>query len=259
MSTAVASAPAASLSSPHTNRDRSPKNCPTLAPVNSSPPRNPQDDSAKESPKNLSSPSTAPRITVKKEPASSPKIQSRPRPRKLDLSTSLPSSSGLTVRPPGGPMTARDGVRMQDLGMACLSPGFQTHDPAMREQLQRSLSVRDQQRSIIESRLQKSAKNDGPDGVKPSEAGFMNMPKSSKRRPPPGLSIVPPSASQFANERVVQSAPLNQTFTGRYQPQPLTRHVVNQSPTLGSTSHMHQVPANQTNNRLPPSLGCLWI
>lgn len=149
-------------------------------------------------------------------------------------------------------MTARDGVRMQDLGMACLSPGFQTHDPAMREQLQRSLSVRDQQRSIIESRLQKSAKNDGPDGVKPSELGFMNMPKSSKRRPPPGLSIVPPSASQFANERVVQSAPLNQTFTGRYQPQPLTRQVVNQSPTLGSTSHMHQTPATQTNNRLPP-------
>jgi hypothetical protein len=35
-------------------------------------------------------------------------------------------------------------------GLACLSPGFQTHDPVMREQLQRSLSVRDQQRSIIE-------------------------------------------------------------------------------------------------------------
>lgn len=142
---------------------------------------------------------------------------------------------------------------MQEVGLACLSPGFQTHDPAMREQLQRSLSVRDQQRSIIESRLQKSAKDDGPDGVKPSESRFMAMPGSnSKRRAPPGLSIVPPSASQFANERVIQSAPLNQTFTGRYQPQPLTRHVVNQSPTLGSSSHMHHVPATQTNNRLPP-------
>lgn len=142
---------------------------------------------------------------------------------------------------------------MQSVGIACLSPGFQTHDPVMREQLQRSLSVRDQQRSIIESRLQRSAKDEGPDGIRPSESGFMAMPRSgSKRRPPPGLSIVPPSASQFANERVVQSAPLNQTFAGRYQPQPLTRHVVNQSPTLGSTSHMHQVPATQTHNRLPP-------
>lgn len=141
---------------------------------------------------------------------------------------------------------------MQSVGLACLSPGFQTHDPVMREQLQRSLSVRDQQRSIIEARLQKSAKDEGPDGA-PFDSGLMGMPKSgSKRRPPPGLSIVPPSASQFANERVIQSAPLNQTFTGRYQPQPLTRHVVNQSPTLGSTSHMHQVPATQTNNRLPP-------
>mgnify|MGYP007046760429 CR=1 FL=1 len=176
-------------------------------------------------------------------------MQSRPRPRKLDLSTSLPSSSGLSVRPAGGPLTAS----MQHVGLACLSPGFQTHDPVMREQLQRSLSVRDQQRSIIEQRMQRSAKDDGPDGVKPSESNLMGMPKTaSKRRPPAGLSIVPPSASQFANERVIQSAPLHQTFTGRHQPQPLTRHVVNQSPTLGSTSHMHQLPANQTNNRLPP-------
>ncbi|KAJ5471062.1 hypothetical protein N7530_008419 [Penicillium desertorum] len=174
--------------------------------------------------------SGGPQITVKKEPGSSPRMQTRPRPRKLDLSTSLPSSS-----------------------LACLSPGFQTHDPVMREQLQRSLSVRDQQRSIIEQRMQRSAKDDGPDGVKPSESSLMGMPKTaSKRRPPAGLSIVPPSASQFANERVIQSAPLHQTFTGRHHPQPLTRHVVNQSPTLGSTSHMHQLPANQTNNRLPP-------
>ncbi|KKK21740.1 hypothetical protein ARAM_005696 [Aspergillus rambellii] len=178
----------------------------------------------------------------------------RPRPRKLDLSTSLPSSGGLSARPPGGPMTARDGVTMQDVGLACLSPGFQTQDPIMREQLQRSLSVRDQQRSIIESRLQKSAKDDGPDGIKPSESHTFGLPKagSSKRRPPPGLSIVPPSAAQFANERVIQSAPLHQTFTGRHQAQPLTRHVVNQSPALGSTSHIHHVPATQTNNRLPP-------
>ncbi|KAJ5715122.1 uncharacterized protein N7483_012303 [Penicillium malachiteum] len=260
MSTAVASAAAAPLSSPHTTRDPSPKNCPTLIPppaVNSSPPRpTASRDAPQGTPENKapspSQGSAGPKITVKKEPASPPRM-SRPRPRKLDLSTSLPTSSGLTVRPPGGPMTARD-VSMQDVGLACLSPGFQTHDPVMREQLQRSLSVRDQQRSIIESRLQRSAKDDGPDGIRPSMVGFMGMPPtgSSKRRPPPGLSIVPPSASQFANERVIQSAPLNQSFTGRYQPQPLTRHVVNQSPTLGSTSHMHQIPAPQTNNRLPP-------
>lgn len=150
-------------------------------------------------------------------------------------------------------MTARDGVNMQEVGLACLSPGFQTHDPVMREQLQRSLSVRDQQRSIIESRLQKSAKDDGPEGVKPSESNIFTFPKaSSSKKRPPGLSIVPPSASQFANERVVQSAPLNQTFTGRHEAQPITRHLFNQSPTLGSTSHIHHGPANQTNNRLPP-------
>lgn len=150
-------------------------------------------------------------------------------------------------------MTAREGVNMQEVGLACLSPGFQTHDPVMREQLQRSLSVRDQQRLIIESRLQRSAKDEGPDGVRPSESGFMAMPRTgSKRKPPPGLSIVPPSASHFANERVIQSAPLNQTFTSRYQPPPLTRQAVNQSPTLGSSTHMHQLPATQTNNRLPP-------
>lgn len=147
-------------------------------------------------------------------------------------------------------MTARD-PNMQEVGIACLSPGFQTQDPVIREQLQRSLSVRDQQRSIIESRLQSSAKGDGPDGVKPSDSNLFSLPKAGKRRPP-GLSIVPPSASQFANERVVQSAPLNQTFTGRHQPPSMTRQTVNQSPTLSSSSHSHHVPATQTNNRLPP-------
>lgn len=149
-------------------------------------------------------------------------------------------------------MTARD-VNMQDVGLACLSPGFQTHNPVMRDQLQRSLSVRDQQRHIIEARLQKSAKDDGPDGVKPSESNPFSIPKaSSKKRAPPGLSIVPPTAAQFHNDRVIQSAPLNQTFTGRHNPQPLTRQVVNQSPTLGATSHIHPTPATQTSNRLPP-------
>ncbi|KAF7591288.1 hypothetical protein BBP40_001797 [Aspergillus hancockii] len=268
MSTAVAHATAAPLASSHMNRDPSPKSFPALAPTvsgsqsTSTPPRpsRPSRDgsSTKSSPsgRKHTSPSSqngsnAPRVIVKKEPPSSPAMQthSRPRPRKLDLSTSLPTSGGLSTRPPGGPLTAN----MQEVGIACLSPGFQTHDPIMREQLQRSLSVRDQQRSIIESRLQRSAKDDGPDGIRLSESTF-GIPRGtpSKRRPPPGLSIVPPSAAQFANERVIQSAPLHQTFTGRHQPQPLTRHIANQSPTLGSTSHVHHVPATQTNNRLPP-------
>lgn len=200
-----------------------------------------------------------PKIIVKKEPPSSPSIQdSRHRPRKLDLSTNVSSAGGApSSRPSAGPLTSRDtGLAMVDVGLACLSPGFQTQDPTMREQLQRSISVRDQQRSIIEARLQKTAKGDGPDGIKPSESsnpfGPSRTPSNSKKRPPPGLSIVPPSAEQFANERVVQSAPLGQTFTGRHQPHPMTRHVANQPSNLSGTSHIHHVPATQTNNRLPP-------
>lgn len=197
-------------------------------------------------------------VSVKKEPPSSPSIQSntRHRPRKLDLSASTHVNSGAPTS--RAPLTSREGgMAMQDVGLACLSPGFQTHDPTMREQLQRSISVRDQQRSIIESRLQKSAKGDGPDGIKPSDSNlFGSMKSSSKKRPPPGLSIVPPSASQFANERVVQSAPLNQTFTGRHQPPPITRHLISHPSDLtsspSSSSHIHHAPANQTNNRLPP-------
>ena len=179
-----------------------------------------------------------------KEAPSSPAMHTRHRPRKLDLSASRPNSRGLSARPPGGPMTAREGVSMQDVGFACLSPGFQTHDPVMREQLQRSLSVRDQQRSIIESRLHK---NDGLREINP-----FGPSKGSKRRPPPGLSIVPPSASRFADERVIQSAPINNTFTGLHHVQPLTRHPADDSPHFGLSSRAAYLPANQTNNRLPP-------
>lgn len=82
--------------------------------------------------------------------------------------------------------------------------------------------------------------------------GGMKTPATSRRKAPPGLSIVAPSHEQFANERVIQSAPLNQTFTGRHQPHPLTRHIQNQPSNLSNTSHIHHVPANQTSNRLPP-------
>ncbi|KAI9847818.1 MAG: hypothetical protein M1837_001711 [Sclerophora amabilis] len=201
----------------------------------------------------------APKIIVKKEPPASPDLPtSRHRPRKLDLSKGTNAGPPLTSRASGGPLTAREssGLGMQDVGLACLSPGFSTHDPTMREQLQRSISVRDQQRHIIESRLQKTAKpGEGDDGKHgdASSMGAEKTPSTSKRKAPPGLSIVPPSHEQFANEkRVVQSAPLNQTFTGRHQPQPMTRHVANQPSNLSNTSHIHHVPAQQTNNRLPP-------
>jgi hypothetical protein len=127
----------------------------------------------------------------------------------------------------------------------------------MREQLQRSISVREQQRHIIESRLQQTAKpGDAPmESAKEREMagpGGMKTPATSRRKAPPGLSIVAPSHEQFANERVIQSAPLNQSFTGRHQPHPLTRHVANQPSNLSNTSHIHHVPATQTANRLPP-------
>lgn len=124
----------------------------------------------------------------------------------------------------------------------------------MKEQLQRSLSVRDHQRQIIEQRLQQqSAKGDGPDHSRDGGQFTAKTPGFAKKRgAPPGLSIVAPSHEQFANERVIQSAPLGQTFTGRHNPVPITRHIANQPSNLASTSHIHHVPATQTNNRLPP-------
>jgi len=200
-----------------------------------------------------------PKIIVKKEPPSSPEVPvtSRHRPRKLDLTSSTPQSQGSMTSRPSAPLTARESASlgMQDVGLACLSPGFQTQDPSMREQLQRSISVRDQQRHIIESRLQKTAKPSDREGdrseLNPFGSG-LKTPMTSKKRPPPGLSIVPPSHEQFANERVIQSAPLHQSFTGRHHPNPMTRHTANQPSNLSQTSHIHHVPANQTHNRLPP-------
>jgi hypothetical protein len=195
-----------------------------------------------------------PKIVVKKEPPSSPlQPPARHRPRKLDLNTNAAPGGPATARPNGTPGTGRDGLStLQDVGLACLSPGFQTHDPNMREQLQRSLSVRDQQRSIIESRLLKSAKGDAHDVSRPGETPTTAKPASgTKKRPPPGLSIVPPAAERFANERVIQSAPLNHTFTGRNDPPPPVRQVSghNLAPNANNIQH---VPAIQTANRLPP-------
>jgi hypothetical protein len=198
-----------------------------------------------------------PKIIVKKERASPDLPTSRHRPRHLDLSKNTATSNS---RPSAGSLTSRGmetgGLGIQDVGLACLSPGFVTQDPTMREQLQRSISVREQQRQLIESRLQQTAKpGDAPmESAKERElSGFpLKTPSTSRRKAPPGLSIVAPSHEQFANERVIQSAPLNQTFTGRHQPHPLTRHIANQPSNLSNTSHIHHVPANQTSNRLPP-------
>lgn len=200
--------------------------------------------------------SSAPKIFVKKEPGS-PEIPTttRHRPRKLDLSKNTITGSGAaTARPALG---ARDGLGIQEVGLACLSPGFVTQDPVMKEHLQQSLNVREQQRRIIEARLQQqSAKGDGPDNGRDRDIANQFSAKtpgmSRRNKAPPGLSIVAPSHEQFANERVIQSAPLGQTFTGRHNPQPLTRHLANQPSNLSSTSHIHHIPANQTANRLPP-------
>lgn len=178
----------------------------------------------------------------------------KPRPRRLDLSKNTLSTNNNPAS--AVPMSARDSLGIQEVGIACLSPGFVTQDPVMKEQLQRSMSVREQQRSIIEQRLQQqSAKGDGPgDKDRDSLSGFAaKTPGMSRRgKAPPGLSIVAPSHEQFANERVIQSAPLGRSFTGQQHPVPMSRHVANHPSHLSSTSHIHHVPANQTNNRLPP-------
>ncbi|KAK6440909.1 hypothetical protein LTR95_002865 [Oleoguttula sp. CCFEE 5521] len=221
--------------------------------------------SAKVSPSTLRT-GAPPTIRVKKEPGGSPSMASaRPRPKRLDLSSSTTARGPQTARP-SAPLTSRDsaGLGVQDVGLACLSPGFQTHDPQLREQLQRSLDVRDQQRQIIEAR-QKGGKpgsaNDNGEGsarTGPQDTTLFGVqtrtPQTSRRKgPPPGLSINAPSASHFANDRVIQSAPLHQTFTGlRPGDHPYTRHSQLGPSALGQTSHIHHVPATQTNNRLPP-------
>lgn len=190
-----------------------------------------------------------PKIVVKKEPGGSPTMpHSKPRPSMLDLSKNKNSSSGNS----GRPLTARDPMGIQEMGIHCLSPGFVTDDPHMKDHIQRSMSVREQQRRVIEARLhQQSAKGEGPsDRERDFSAKTPGM--SRRNKAPPGLSIVAPSHKQFANERVIQSAPLGHSFTGRNNPAPYTRHLNNQPSQLSSTSHIHHVPANQTDNRLPP-------
>lgn len=185
---------------------------------------------------------------VKKEPGSPELPTTRHRPKKLDLSKNTNIVSPAT----GRPLTAREGrLDIQEVGIACLSPGFVTQDPELQKNLQRSMAVKENQRQIIEARLQR--RGDGPDKDRDGSQFSAKTPGLARKRgAPPGLSIVAPSHEQFANERVVQSAPLGQTFTGIHNPMTLTRHITNQPSKLSSTSHIHHVPATQTNNRLPP-------
>ena len=201
-------------------------------------------------------------IKVKKEPGSPSMVTSRPRPKRLDLSSSMNGGGPQTARP-SAPLTSRDsaGLAIQDVGLACLSPGFQTSDPSMREQLQRSLDVRDRQRQIIEARQKGIKPGSSHDSEGPQQEQDTTLfgvqtrtPTTSRRKgPPPGLSIAAPTAAQFANDRVVQSAPLHQTFTGlRPGDQPHSRHAQHGPSGLSQMSHIHHVPATQTANRLPP-------
>ena len=203
-----------------------------------------------------------PMIKVKKEPGSPTMQSARPRPKRLDLTSSTTNGRGPSTGRPSAPLTSRDsaGLAIQDVGLACLSPGFQTHDPAMREQLQRSLDVRDQQRQIIEARQKGQKPSSAHEESAPPRTQDTTLfgvqtrtPTTSRRKgPPPGLSINAPSATHFANDRVIQSAPLGQTFTGLRPEHPYTRHAQLGPSGLSQTSHIHHVPATQTNNRLPP-------
>jgi hypothetical protein len=204
-----------------------------------------------------------PMIKVKKEPGSPSMQSARPRPKRLDLSSSMANSRGPQTSRPSAPLTSQQsaGLAIQDVGLACLSPGFATNDPGMREQLQRSLDVRDQQRQIIEARQkgQKPGSAHDNDGPRPQDNTLFGIPTtrtpstSRRKGPPPGLSINAPSAAQFANDRVIQSAPMHQTFTGlRPGEHPFSRHSQHGPSGLSQTSHIHHVPATQTNNRLPP-------
>lgn len=149
---------------------------------------------------------------------------------------------------------------MQDVGIACLSPGFVTHDPAMQEQVQKSIELREQQRKIIESRLHKSSMKSHVEAAA-KEAGSSPVvsprPLGSLRRkgPPPGLSITAPSAHQFASEpRAIQSAPLNHSFTG-LRPSAITHTHPLSRQILDHTHHTVPIPSytlQQNDTRLPP-------
>lgn len=115
------------------------------------------------------------------------------------------------------------------------------------------MNVREQQRKIIEAR-QKGGNPADLEALRTTEGSTFKLtaktPGSGRRKgPPPGLTIAPPSHEHFANERVIQSAPLHASFPRGHMP--MTRQIINQPSNLSHSSHIHHVPASQTNNRLP--------
>ncbi|KIV98592.1 hypothetical protein, variant [Verruconis gallopava] len=211
----------------------------------------------KRSPQSASSNRQIPKVVVKKEPTSPDLPTSRHRPTRLNLASSnmtngaAAPAGALSARPSAGPLTSRDsaGLHLHDIGVACLSPGFNTQDPTMREQMERAMNIREQQRRLIEDR--QKGKTGAANGPGDSENAFgrpTKTPATSRRKgPPPGLSIAAPPAEAFANERVIQSAPLHASFP-RHNMHASSRDGINGSSRL---VNMH-APANQTSNRLPP-------
>ena len=140
--------------------------------------------------------------------------------------------------------------------------------------MERAMNIREQQRKLIEDR--QKGKTTGGAGPAASGIGIggereigMGMgssrqeegnvfgrptktPMTSRRKgPPPGLSIAAPAPEQFANERVIQSAPLHASFP-RHHMGHLSRGGGQAPSSLANPSHIHHVHANQTQNRLPP-------
>jgi len=191
----------------------------------------------------------------------------------------MPSSRGRGSVEVEMPLNSRDAVTLsaiQDVGLACLSPGFQTQDPEKQNALEKSMRMREQQRQIIESRLHnkaigKDVENEKArsSGDSPAGGSSNTFPKPAaaaparRKGPPAGLSISAPSAHQFTNEpRVVQSAPINQTFTGLKPIPPLSRqvleHIHHHNPyhamsAINNTPQFVPLGGHQsTNQRLPP-------
>ncbi|KAL9049271.1 MAG: hypothetical protein Q9162_007301 [Coniocarpon cinnabarinum] len=218
---------------------------------------------------------TSPNVPlIKKEHPSSPEAaaqqssypqpSARHRPRKLDLSRNsnkpIPPGASTVGARPSAKDSAGLGV-MHDVGIACLSPGFHSHDPEVKVQLQKSMDIRESQRRTIESRMH--GKPPGPggdkktgDGTTPSSEFGKPLGTSRRKGPPPGLNIRAPSAQEFASEpRVIQSAPLNQTFTGLHPKHPpsLSRQVLDRPPPPGAAASQYpQHTPSHSSNRLPP-------
>ena len=181
---------------------------------------------------------------------------SRHRPRKLDLTRNknVPQGASTVGARPSTKDSAGLGV-MHDVGIACLSPGFQSQDPSIQAQLQKSMDIREHQRRIIESQMHGKStggEKSGPENGPPATAFGKPLGSSRRKGPPPSLAL--PSASQFANEpRVIQSAPLNQTFTGLSSKAPasLSRQILERQGGHDGARHPHDTPLNSS-NRLPP-------